>query len=178
VKFVKAIQGTRHKWFQTSSMSNTFDLFKMARAMQSSCFSLYGGLIRAIRNNAGPSHPVEKFSPPSDTGASRSRKTLALTAAAGPSSSELGMRWTRRSASNWKTFSITVNFKRLLTISASSYSSKTSRVDRRVPLRIVGSSAKGSRCETHPYGPRFSRGMIAGNLVNSRPVQALKSELT
>ena len=44
--------------------------------------------------------PVEKFSPPSDTHESKSRKTLALTtldASAGVSSD--GMRWTRRRAS-------------------------------------------------------------------------------
>jgi hypothetical protein len=40
-------------------------------------------------------------------------------------------------------YNIIVNHRRSPTISASSYSSKTSRVERRVPLRIVGSSVKG-----------------------------------
>ena len=69
---------------QTSSMTSTLDRFKMALAMQSNCFSLE--MVRKCRELVKEgTYPVEKFSPPSDTGASRSRNTLALTVSSGVS---------------------------------------------------------------------------------------------
>jgi hypothetical protein len=69
-----------------SSITSTFERFKMARAIHNSCFS-----------------PVEKFSPPSDTGESRFRKMLAFTVSSSKEalSSSDGNRCTRRSASNY-----------------------------------------------------------------------------
>ena len=96
-------------------------------------------------------HPAEKFSPPSETGESRLRKTLALIASVVASvSSSAGMRWTRLRASYYapvwsaaeQDFAIITR-----TISTSSYSLKTSKVDLRVPLKMVGSSADGDQCQ-------------------------------
>ena len=50
-------------------------------------------------NEIGDPHPVEKFSPPSDTGESRLRKTLAFTPSSSSETSPSGMRCTRRRAS-------------------------------------------------------------------------------
>ena len=140
------------KSYHTSSMRRTFARFKMARAIQSSCFSLKRRTTSAqvISSMSGEdTHPAEKFSPPSETGESRLRKTLALIALvlASESSSE-GMRWTRRRASYYarvmsvaeQDFAIETR-----TISTSSYSLKTSKVDLRVPLKMVGSSSERER---------------------------------
>jgi hypothetical protein len=68
-----------------SSIINTLVRLRIARAIQINCFS-----------------PAEKFSPPSDTGESRLRKTFTLSefiVVGSLASSSNGMRWTRRSTS-------------------------------------------------------------------------------
>lgn len=96
---------------------------------------------------SGVTHPVEKLSPPSETGESKFRNTLIFSIVSSWSGmrSPEGMRWTRRRASylfdlagqrlDWRYI-----YEHRLTISASSCSLKMSRVVRRVPLIIVGSS--------------------------------------
>ena len=132
---------THEKTEATSSIISTLARLRIARAMQISCFSLLHA-----NKHVGDSYPVEKLSPPSDTGESRFLNTLAFTIP-GSSSDALpdGIRWTRRRASNCGTrmLNVLAGTKKLrLTISASSYSSKTSNVDLNVPLKIVGSSGK------------------------------------
>ena len=72
--------GQHYCMWLTSSMTSTLDRFKMARAMQSNCFSLECRCQSVMEyDKLLDSHPVEKFSPPSDTGASRLRNTFAFT---------------------------------------------------------------------------------------------------
>src|ERR1700683_2343531 len=98
------------------------------------------------KNMTQATDPVEKFSPPSETGESKLRKTFALTvSAASCGVSSDGIKWTRRRASYLKLtrmkYSTAMNERTVqLTISGSWYSSNTSRVERKVPLKIVGSS--------------------------------------
>lgn len=85
---------------RTSSITNTLERFRIARAMQSSCFSLLGKCQRTIGVACWSPYPVEKFSPPSETGESKFRNTLALTVSAASSGvSSDGIKCTRRSAS-------------------------------------------------------------------------------
>ena len=133
---------------RTSSITSTFDRLRIARAMHSSCFSLQRCQPTSpLSRSAIGTYPVEKLSPPSDTGESRSRNTFVLTSSGSDAAASVeGIRCTRRSASNLRAShgQRCGPLKDLggPTISASSYSSNTSNVDRTVPLRIVGSSAK------------------------------------
>jgi len=105
--------------------------------------------------------PVEKFSPPSDTGDSRLRKTFAFSVSSFSSAVSDGIRCTRRSASYWDIRQWWFgSIKRRHTISESWYSSKTSKVDRRVPERIVGSSAKTIERLKDTQVMVYSRGII------------------
>ena len=61
--------------------------------MQSSCFSLYTHECKSREEDS--TYPVEKFSPPSETGESRLRNTFAFTVSASSVEPSEGMRWTR-----------------------------------------------------------------------------------
>lgn len=153
-------------------MTSILDLFRMALAIHSSCFSLLRRKYdRPFELSAIYTHPVEKLSPPSDTEESRSRKTFALTVLAASSGvSSDGIRWTRRRASYyekpWEGFEYKEsNFKR--TISASWYSSNTSKVDLRLPLKMVGSSGDLVRLYRKIMLHDYLRGMIVRRLRRS-----------
>lgn len=123
-------------------------------------------LVRIIR-----SYPVEKLSPPSETGESKSLNTFTFSSSFSTTgTSSDGMRWTLRRASNWKNVqSDEIPDKKIWsrTISASSYSLNTSNVERRVPLRIVGSSAWIFSMIFCWYQAKNLRGIIVNLLLRS-----------
>jgi hypothetical protein len=142
---------------RTSSITRTLERLRIALAIQRSCFSLQFMGRQTWTARCEFIYPVEKFSPPSETKESRLRNTFALIVSAASSEvSSVDIRCTRRKASNLKMTIIGFFLKRIvnnkttetwtLTISASSYSLKTSRVERKVPLKIVGSSGQ---CHEH-----------------------------
>lgn len=167
----------------TSSITSTLVRLRIARAMHKSCFSLTWPETTEASKAGEGTHPVEKFSPPSETRESRSRKTLTLTvSAASAGRSADGMRWTRRNASYYKLvhhFSIWEGSSEGLTISASLYSPNTSKVDLRVPLRTVGSSEEHIKTVSHSFRVgRRARGMIVRRLRRSVKPILLVSRLS
>lgn len=128
----------------TSSISNTLDLFRIARAMQSSCFSLCGTLQRTSSGRTRNRLPGGEVIPALGHGGIEVTENVDVDRGDRILFLRVGdeMDTAERLELGGLKHCMVIERGSPPTISTSSYSLKTSRVERRVPLRIVGSSER------------------------------------